>query len=230
MIVGMKGRVRRTSSVRWVATASLIAAGTFLTILGYALLRTPDFTATDFLSGLGAQGAPAAFAYRLALVAAALSASLLGISLQLAYSHAAALGWLLAAAALLGTSSLLPCDPGCPIPVVESGGGVVNAAHFFVTAAAFLLLVVAVQRLVIRCPDRFLCRLSLVAMVAVGPLMAVLAVLLLFATHSVLTASVERLVLAGAFGWLVLTGARLVTASPAAPQSARPKTRGDVSR
>lgn len=212
--------------MRWIAAASLIAAAAFLAILGYALLRTPDFTAADFLSGLGAEAAPAASAYRLALAAAALSAALLGISLQLAHSQVGALGYLLAAASLLGTSSLLPCDTGCPIPVVESEGGVVNSLHFFITAAAFLLLVIAMQRLTTCCPDRFLQRLSFVAMAAVGALMAVLAVLLLFATHSVLSASVERLVLTGAFGWLLLSAARLVTARP----PARLATREDGSR
>jgi len=198
-----------------------MAAGALVAILAFTLARTPDFAASDFLSGLGAEAAPAAGAYRLALVAAALSAALLGISLQLAHSQNAALGYLLVAASLLGTSSQLPCDVGCPIPVVESGMGVVNAAHFFITAAAFLLLVAAMQRLATRCQDRFLQRLSFVAMVVVGALMAVLAVLLLFATHGVLSATVERLVLAGAFGWLVFSAARLVMTPPPALATTR---------
>lgn len=206
--------------MRWVAGASLIAAAAFLAVLGDTLVRTPAFMAGDFLSGLGAEGAPAAGAYRLALVAAALSAALVGVSLHLAYPQVAALGYLMVASALLGTSSTLPCDQGCPIPIVETGG-VVNAAHFFVTAAAFLLLAVAMLWLVIRCPDRFLRRLSLVAMVVEGASMVILALLLLFATHSLLSASVERAVLAGAFGWLVISAARLVTTRPVAPPKMR---------
>lgn len=204
--------------MRWVAGASLIAAAVFIALLGDTLVRTPEFTVADFLSGLGAEGAPAAGAYRLALVAAALSAALLGASLHLAYPQVGALGYLLAAAALLGTSSGLPCvNKGCPIPVVEAGGGVVNASHFFITAAAFLLLAAAMQRVVVRCPDRLLRRLSLVAMLVEAASMVVLAGLLLFATHGVLSATVERVVLVGAFGWLVLSAARLVTARPADP-------------
>lgn len=212
--------------MRWVAGASLIASAVFLAILGDTLVRTPEFTTADFLSELGARGAPAAGAYQLALVAGALAAALLGIALHLAYPRSAALAYLLPAAALLGGSSSLPCDQGCPIPVVESAGGVVNAAHFFITAAAFLLLAAAMQRLVVRCPDRFWRRLSLVALVVEMASMAVLGALLLFATHGVLSASVERLVLAGAFGWLVLGAARLVTA----PRVVPPKMRGGGSR
>lgn len=212
--------MRQSASVRVAAAASLLASCAFVAALGFALIRTPAFTATDFLSGLGAKAAPAAAAYRLAIGCVALSAALLGVGLRRAYPHVAVRAYLAGAAALLGMSALLPCDAGCPIPVVESGGGVVNALHFFSTAASFVLVVLAMYRVSSGCPDPGLRRLSLAAMVLVGVLMAVLAVLLLFATHSVVSAAVERVLLLGAFGWLVVSSALLLLRRPA-PQGTR---------
>ncbi|MGB9377535.1 MAG: DUF998 domain-containing protein [Mycobacteriales bacterium] len=198
------------AGIRLAAGSSLLGAACFVVALAVALGRTPEFSSTDFLSQLGAVGAPAASVYRWAILASAVAAALLGLSVHLAVPKAAAAGYVVAASLMLGTSFVLPCDAGCPIPVVESGGGPANALHFFINAAAFLTLALAMYLMWRRCADRVLRRSSLAALTASSSLMALLAVLLLFATHGVLSATVERVLLVTAFGWLVVTAARLM--------------------
>jgi hypothetical protein len=189
-----------------------LAAGAGVAVLAGALMMlvalvgTPGGLLAGYVSEAGTSGQPFAVAYRGGLVLLALGVALLAGALRRLPVVGALL---LAAAALAGTSGVVPCSRGCPLPpfeptttadVAHTGASILGMATL---AAAMIGVALSTElRTAVR-------RLAVCAAALTVPLGGVLGLTMLLIGRGPLGASLERLLLVVAVSWL--TGTCLLT-------------------
>ncbi|WP_436532280.1 DUF998 domain-containing protein [Actinoplanes sp. HUAS TT8] len=191
---------RRLAAVAAVAVTA--GAGVMLA----ALVADPGPWWRGYVSEAGAAGHPYAIIYRLGLVLLAIGVALLGR----AQPRIGLL--LLVAAGLAGTSGVVPCSDGCPLPPFEPTT-LTDVVH---TAASILGMFVLAAAMAARPAPRSL---STVALALTVPLGAALGLMMLFAGRGATSAILERVLLVVAVSWLV--GIALATVFDPAPESDR---------
>jgi len=178
--------------------AVLVGASTMLV----AVVVRPGSWLAGYVSEAGTSGQPFALAYRCGLVLLAVGVGLLALALR----RLAPLAMLLALAAVLaGTSGVVPCTTGCPLPPHEptTPADVVHTAASIaglVTLAAAMLVAMLAKDL--RPATR---RLAACALTLTVPLGGSLGMTMLLAGRGALGASLERLLLVVAVSWLIGT-------------------------
>jgi len=206
---GPAGRAGRAGGAglagRAAAGLALLVALVIGVLLVLASATTPGHGLENYLSELGVRGAPRAGLYRLVVLGAALGVALLAGSLRRVAPPAALA--LLAAAPLFGTSALVTCSPGCPLP--PHGAGVTwrdlvhaGASGLALAAAAGAMLLVAAAVV-----DPVLRTVSVLCAVPTVAGIAVTGGMLLLRAHSVAGGLAERVTVAGALTWLVSASA-----------------------
>lgn len=181
---------------RLAAVASVAVAGGAGVML-YALAAGPEPWWQGYVSEVGAAGRPYATVYRLGLLLIALGVALLGRAL----GRSGLL--LLVAAVFAGTSGLVPCSYGCPLPPYEptTATDVVHTAASILGLAA-LAAAMAMVWWEARPATRLLTAVALTLTVLLG---AALGLMMLLAGRGTASALLERILLVVAVSWLVGT-------------------------
>ncbi|GAA0568420.1 hypothetical protein GCM10010172_60830 [Paractinoplanes ferrugineus] len=208
-----------------VAAAVTVTGGAGVML--FTLVAGPGRWWQGYVSEAGTAGQPYAVSYRLGLGLLALGVALLGRARR----HAALL--LLVAAGLAGTSSVVPCSAGCPLPPFEP----TTTADLVHTAASILGMAVLAAAMAVTwwtaarpaAPQattagakagaaagappvgdagvrKAVRRLAGVALVLTLPLAAAMALTMLFVGRGTVGALLERALLLVAVCWLVGTG------------------------
>ncbi|GAA2709098.1 DUF998 domain-containing protein [Actinoplanes palleronii] len=182
---------------RFAVGAGLAVAGGAGVML-VALVAGPGSWWRGYVSEAGAAGQPYAMGYRFGLILLAYGVALLSRAVP-------RIGVLLLVAALLaGTSGVVSCSEGCPLPPYETTtpADVVHTAvsilGMAVLAAAMAVTWWTSARQVIR-------RLAAAALTLTVPLGAALGLMMLFAGRGATSAVLERVLLVVAVSWLVGT-------------------------
>jgi hypothetical protein len=183
------------------AAAALAVTGGAVTML-VALVAVPGPWWQGYVSEAGTSGQPHATAYRWGLLLLATGVGVLGGALH----RRVVTAFLLVAAVMAGTSGVVPCSRGCPLPPYET----TTAASVVHTAASIVGLVVLAAAMAATALDRAAARvarrLAAGAVALTVPLGAALGLTMLLAGRGTLAAVLERLVLVAAVSWLVGTG------------------------
>jgi hypothetical membrane protein len=183
-------------------TRTQLAAAAALTVttgagaMLVALVAGPEPWWRGYVSEAGTAGRPYAIVYRLGLVLLALGVALLGRVLP-------RVGLLLLVAAVLaGTSGVVPCSAGCPLPPYEptTPADVVHTAASILGMVVLAAAMAVTWRAAVRPAAR---RLTAVALTLTLPLGATLGLTMLFAGRGPVGASLERVLLVVAVIWLV---------------------------
>jgi hypothetical protein len=180
------------------AGAAVVTVAAGAGVMLFALVAAPGSWWRGYVSEAGAAGHPYALGYRLGLVLLAIGVALLGRAL----SGPGLL--LLVAAGLAGTSGVVPCSDGCPLPPFETTT-LSDVTH---TAASILGMAVLAAAMAVTWwtgARPAIRRLAAVACALTEPLGAALGLMMLFAGRGVTSAVLERILLVVAVSWLVGT-------------------------
>jgi hypothetical protein len=195
-----------------------------LTMLA-GLVAAPGPWTEGYVSEAGTTGMPLAIAYRCGLVGLAVGVALLGRVLG---RDSRPVATLLGIAALLaGTSGVVPCTGGCPLPPYEPTT-VADVSHTAASVIGMVLLAGAMALVALSAPfGPVLRRLSTTAVAIIVPLGAVLGLTMLLSGRGPVSATLERAALVVAVSWLVGTSIVAATARRTRPEP-RPGSRAIV--
>jgi hypothetical protein len=192
-------RIGRISALAGVA----VLAGALTMLAG--LVAVPGPWTQGYVSEAGTAGMPLATAYRWGLVALAVGVALLGLALRGGSRPVAVLLGL--AGLLAGTSGVVPCTDGCPLPPYEQTT-VADVAHTVASVIGMVVLAGAMALVALAAPyGRVLRRLAAGCVAIIVPLGAVLGLTMLLSGRGALSAALERGALVVAVTWLVGTAA-----------------------
>ena len=166
-----------------------------------AVVAMPGPWTTGYVSEAGSTGEPLYLAYRAGLVLLAVGVALIGTELG-----PVARALLLVAAVMAGTSGVVPCSAGCPLPPFEPTTPA-NVVHTLASIVGMVLLALSMAAVaVLPGSDPVTRRLSAAAFVVMVPPGLWLAWIMLFVGRGQLGANLERFMLVVAVTWLVGVG------------------------
>ncbi|GIF22437.1 putative membrane protein [Actinoplanes tereljensis] len=168
------------------------------------LVAEPGSWWQGYVSEAGAAGRPYAMVYRLGLVLLALGVALLSRAVR----RAGLL--LLVAAVLAGTSGVVPCSAGCPLPPYEPTTPT-DVIHTAVSILGMAVLAAAMAKTWRAAAGPALRRLTAAALTLTLPLGAALGLTMLLAGRGTAGALLERVLLGVAATWLI--GTALLTST-----------------
>jgi len=186
---------------RGFAAAAGLAAVIAGACLSVAAVRTPGYSAADYLSELGVGAAPRSALYRVAVLYAALGVGMLGGALRRVRLVS---GFLLVSAALFVGSASVTCTPGCPLPPHNPDTTLRDVFHAGTSAGALGFAGLAMLALAARWPDRLVAAVSRVAGWLMVGLIAAAGTALLVQSAGLANGMLERAVVAVALGWLLV--------------------------
>ena len=190
---------------RYDRTAVLAGAAVLigaLTMLA-GLIAAPGPWTRGYVSEAGTTGMPLAGAYRCGLVGLAVGVALLGRVLGRDSRPVATLLGL--AAVLAGTSGVVPCTSGCPLPPYEPTT-VADVSHTIASVIGMVLLAGAMALVALSTPfGPVQRRLATTAVTVIVPLGAALGLSMLLAGRGPLSATLERVALVVAVSWFIGT-------------------------
>jgi hypothetical protein len=175
-----------------------------------------------YVSEAGTNGQPFAVAYRMGLVLIACGAALVGLALrpmgrkppgyermpapwvQRLLDGTITASALAGAAVLAGTSGVVPCSEGCPLPPYEPTT-TADVVHGAASVLGMLALAVAMAAIGLADSRTAARRLAIGALALTVPIGATLGLLMLIVGRSTFGAVLERLMLAVGIGWLIAT-------------------------
>jgi uncharacterized protein DUF998 len=198
---------------RYAAAAGALAVTGGAVAMLVALVALPGPWWQGYVSEAGTSGQPHAVAYRWGLLCLALGVGLLGGALRPTARLVPAC--LLAAAVMAGTSGVVPCSAGCPLPPYETTT-IASVVHTAASITGLVVLAAAMATTALTGPGSTTRRLAAGAVALTVPLGAALGLTMLLAGRGTLGAVLERLVLVVAVSWLVGTGLLTALSRPAA--------------
>ena len=180
------------------AAALLVTGGAVAMLV--ALVALPGPWWQGYVSEAGTAGQPHAGTYRWGLLCLALGVGVLGGALRDRLVRV----FLLVAAVMAGTSGVVPCSAGCPLPPYETTT-VASVVHTLASIVGLVVLAASMAATVHHRPRVAARRLAAGAVALTVPLGAALGLTMLLAGRGTLAAVLERLVLVVAVSWLVGT-------------------------
>jgi hypothetical protein len=206
----LTGPVVGTAWMRPVAAAAGLAVPAGAVVMLVALAAAPGPWTTGYVSEAGTAGQPYAVPYRWGLVLLAAGVALLALALR---RHRAAAALLGAAALLAGTSAVVPCSGGCPLPPYQPATPA-DLVHAGASVAGMVLLAGAMAAVARADLPRMVRRVAAASAVVIVPIGAALGLTMLVVGRGPVGAVLERLVLVVAVTWLTGTAVALALSRP----------------
>lgn len=196
-------------SIRLAVTAGLAFLAGFVTLLLLAWSAAGSPGLGDYLSELGAPGAPGAGPYRLAVLCVAVATALIALAWRLRLPGVGAAAYLALSSAMFVVSAAVPCAAGCPIPIRDGFSTLPNFVHFSVSGLAFALAIGAMLAVGSADVEPRLRRLSSLAARAAVVVYGILAGLMFVFGHGLANGLVERTLAVVCLAWLAWAAVRL---------------------
>jgi hypothetical protein len=189
-----------------IALAFLAGFVAFL-LLAWSDAGTPGLA--EYLSEMGATGAPGAGPYRLAVICVAVAAALVALAWRLRAPGVGAAAYLALGSAMFVVSAAVPCASGCPIPIRDGVSTLPNFVHFSVSGLAFALAIGAMLMVSAADVEPRLRRISSAAARTAMVLYGILAALMLVFGRGLANGLVERSLAVVCLAWVAWAAVRI---------------------